>query len=240
MIASTCSFHSWSYCLRIGPQYSILSNQMRTTHVQSSITVSISRNNHSFVHLNQLIINSRYKVVLNCTHHVIDTSIKCSKSAHLSNLASKTISTSWRTDGIYFKAATWIEIQIVLLLYIYLCICRTNTTQSTEYKHWNRNTQNKVINLGFFSQTKTSHDILIPFHHKAVLTQGVLCWRYAEELQYNSMNWIIFCLQTTGTITIFIMHICKLSTVYRSNLIITYISLSQTRAKQRAERITVT
>lgn len=179
MIAFTCSFHSWSYCLRIGPQYSILSNQMRTTHVHSSITVSISRNNHSFVDLNQLIIKSRYKLVLNCTHHVIDTSIKCSKSAHLSNLASKTISTSWRTDGIYFKAATWIEIQIVLLLYIYLCICHTNTTQSTEYKHWNRNTQNRL-------------KLQMAFKYNFITKQYLHKGSYAEDMKknFNTIAWI--------------------------------------------------
>lgn len=33
-------------------------------------------------------------------------------SSHLSNLASKTVSTSWRTDGMYFRAATWVEHEI--------------------------------------------------------------------------------------------------------------------------------
>lgn len=33
-------------------------------------------------------------------------------SSHLSNLASKTVSTSWRTDGMYFKAATCGEHEI--------------------------------------------------------------------------------------------------------------------------------
>lgn len=36
------------------------------------------------------------------------------RSSHLSNLASKTVSTSWRTDGMYFKAATWVEHEINL------------------------------------------------------------------------------------------------------------------------------
>lgn len=60
-----------------------------------------------------------------------DTSINCSEAAHLSNLASKTISTSWRTDGMYFKAATWIDIWIVLILYIYLHIQHTNNAEHT-------------------------------------------------------------------------------------------------------------
>lgn len=33
-------------------------------------------------------------------------------SSHLSNFASKTVSTSWRTEGMYFKAATWVEHEI--------------------------------------------------------------------------------------------------------------------------------
>lgn len=68
-----------------------------------------------------------------------DSCTKCSEAAHLSNLASKTISTSRRTDGMYFKAATWIDVEIALILYVYLHI------QHVQYRahHWNRYTQNK-------------------------------------------------------------------------------------------------
>lgn len=78
-------------------------------------------------------------------------------SSHLSNLASKTVSTSWRTDGMYFKAATWVEHEINMSdIHIpHLCAVEWDTW-------WHEADQRMTLHPGLFNNHARHQGLCTP------------------------------------------------------------------------------